>query len=93
MQRGVREEGSLQEDAGKFECKYLSLTPPLLPSTSTLTSPTIPQAQLTATEWDLAVKRMELEEGIAHDKLLLAKHQQSVQANKHCCPNISLTSN
>lgn len=87
MQRGVREEGSLQEDAGKFECKYLSLTPPLLPSTSTLTSPTIPQAQLTATEWDLAVKRMELEEGIVHDKLLLAKHQQSVQANKHCCPD------
>lgn len=30
---------------------------------------------------------MELEEGIAHDKLLLTKHQQSVQVNKHCCPD------
>lgn len=60
--------------------KCLSLIPPLPPSTSTTTSSTIPQAQLTATEWDLAAKRMELEEGIAHDELLLTKHQQSVQA-------------
>lgn len=68
--------------------KRLSLIPPLLPSTSTTTSSTIPQAQLTVMEWDLAAKRMELEEGIAHDELLLTKHQQSVQANKHRCPDL-----
>lgn len=67
--------------------KCLPLIPPLLPSTSTTTSSTIPQAQLTVTEWDLAAKRMELEEGIAHDELLLAKHQQSVQVNKHRHPD------
>ncbi|UOH82509.1 hypothetical protein LQV05_005214 [Cryptococcus neoformans] len=43
-------------------------------------------AQPTATEWELAAKRMELEEGIACDELLLAKHRQSVQANKHRRP-------
>ncbi|UOH82050.1 hypothetical protein LQV05_004733 [Cryptococcus neoformans] len=44
-------------------------------------------AQPTATEWELAAKRMELEEGIARDELLLAKHRQSVQANKHRRPD------
>ncbi|UOH83726.1 hypothetical protein LQV05_006462 [Cryptococcus neoformans] len=60
--------------------------PPLLPSSST-TASTISQAQPTATEWELAAKRMELEEGIARDELLLAKHRQSVQANKHRRPD------
>lgn len=66
--------------------KRLSLTPPLLPSSSTAAS-AIPQAQPTAMEWELAAKRMELDEGIACDELLLAKHRQSVQANKHRRPD------
>ncbi|EAL17161.1 hypothetical protein CNBN2070 [Cryptococcus deneoformans B-3501A] len=64
--------------------KRLSLTPPLLPSTSA-TDQSL--AQPTASEWDLAAQRMALEEGIARDELLLAKHRQSVQANKHRRPD------
>ncbi|TYJ51112.1 hypothetical protein B9479_008335, partial [Cryptococcus floricola] len=61
---------------------------------STLAPPILAHANLPAAdvfhptkeEWEIAARRMDLEEGEAKDRLLISKYQQAVQVNRHRRP-------
>ena len=58
--------------------------PPLVAETPEKITEALKFLVPTEEEWQAAARWMELEEGEARDNLLMAKHQQAVQANRHC---------
>lgn len=61
----------------------LTHVPPLVAETPEKIAEALKFLVPTEEEWQAAAQRMELEEGEARDNLLMVKHRQAVQANRH----------
>lgn len=67
--------------------KRLSHVPPLVADTPAKIAEALQFMVPSEDEWEAAARRMRLDEGEARDNLLMAKHRQAVQANKHRRPD------
>ncbi|TYJ51148.1 hypothetical protein B9479_008297, partial [Cryptococcus floricola] len=68
--------------------KRLSLLPPIQTAEEEEMWREFGLVQPSQEEWQLAAQRMELEEKMARDALLMAKNSQAIQANRHRRPEV-----